>query len=227
MKWPVQSGGTSSSDVISPCLPGLSPEHPSAPPQRIPFTARLMLLSISLLTAALAIATPAPAFADLEFCNRTTDQSTLSVALAHYNVGFIHKRFRRDGSTGLTITVNPRWTIKGWWEIPHNECITTATDRDPNLKHYYYYAHSQDGSYADSGSYPLCGRKDGRFHVEYQMDRDNKPVQILALAPSGVRSVPANSIAALEAACASLGYRLLPFNQLDVEGNQHYTHEIF
>ena len=185
-----------------------------------------MMLSIGLLTAALAITTPEPAFAGLEFCNRTTDESTLSLALAHYNFGTIHKRFRKDGSTGLIITVNPRWTIKGWWEIPHNECVMTATDRDLDLKHYYYYAHSQDGLYSDSGNYPLCGRKYSRFHIEYQMNSDNKPVQIIALKSSDIKSIPVNSVKDLETACADLGYRLLPFNQLDVEGHENYTHEI-
>ena len=185
-----------------------------------------MMLSIGLLTAAFAITAPEPAFAGLEFCNRTTDGSTLSLALAHYNFGTIHKRFRKDGSTGLIITVNPRWTIRGWWEIPHNECIVTATDRNLSLKHYYYYAHSQGNSYNNSGSYPLCGRKYGRFHVEYQMNRDNKPMQILALKPSGINSISVASAADLETACADLGYRLLPFIQLDVGGDEHYIHEI-
>lgn len=185
------------------------------------------MISISLLTAALPVTAPEPAFAGLEFCNRTTDGSTLSLALAYYNSGYIHKRFRKDGSTGLTITINPRWTIKGWWEIAHNECIMTATDRDLNLKHYYYYAHSQDTSYEDSGGYPLCGRRYSRFHIEYRMTQDNTPVQVLALNPSGMKSVPVTSATDLEAACADLGYRLLPFNQLDVGENKNYTHEIF
>ena len=191
-----------------------------------PFTARLLALSVGFLAAALATAAPPPAFAGLEFCNRTADGSTLSLALAHYNFGTIHKRFRKDGSTGLTITVNPRWTVRGWWKIPHNECITAAPDRDPNLKYYYYYAHSQDGLYSDSGNYPLCGRKYSRFHVEYQMDSNNKTVQIIALKSSDIQSIPVNSAKDLETACADLGYRLLPFNQLDVEGHENYTHEI-
>ena len=194
-----------------------------------PFTARLLALSVGFLAAAIAIATaaPQPAFAGLEFCNRTADGSTLSLALAHYNFGTIHKRFRKDGSTGLTITVNPRWTVRGWWEIPHNECITAATDRDPKLKHYYYYAHSQDTSYEDSGLYPLCGRKYSRFHIEYRLTRDNKPVQVLAFNSSSIKSVPVTSATDLETACADLGYKLLPFNQLEVGENENYTHEIF
>ena len=187
-----------------------------------PFTARLLTLA-----AAIAIALPPPAFAGLEFCNRTADGSTLSLALAYYNFGNIHKRFRKDGSTGLTITVNPRWTIRGWWKIPHNECITAATDRDPNLKSYYYYAHSQDTSYEDSGLYPLCGRKYSRFHIEYRLNRDNKPVQVLAFNSSSIKSVPVTSATDLETACADLGYRLLPFNRLEVGENENYTHEIF
>ena len=192
-----------------------------------PFTQRLLTLSVSFLTAALAIATPEPAFAELEFCNRTADGSTLSLALAHYNFGTIHKRFRKDGSTGLTITVNPRWTIKGWWKIPHNACITAATDRDPSLQYYYYYAHSQNTLYEDSGDYPLCGRKYSRFHIEYRLTKDNEPVQVLAFNPSGVKSVPIPSATDLQAACADLGYRMLPFNKLEVGENESYTHEIF
>ena len=192
-----------------------------------PFTARLLTLSVGFLAAAIVIALPPPAFAGLEFCNRTADGSTLSLALAYYNFGNIHKRFRKDGSTGLTITVNPRWTIRGWWKIPHNECITAATDRDPKLKHYYYYAHSQDTSYEDSGLYPLCGRKYSRFHIEYRLNRDNKPVQVLAFNSSSIKSVPVTSATNLETACADLGYRLLPFNQLEVGENENYTHEIF
>ena len=214
--------GASRLDAIHHRLPTSPPPHRKLEP----FTARLMLLSVSLFTAALTITAPQPAFAGLEFCNRTTDQSTLSLALAHYNFGTIHKRFRRDGSTGLTITVNPRWTVRGWWEIPHNECIITATDRDLNLKYYYYYAHSQDNSYNDSGSHSLCGRKYSQFHIEYQLNGDNRPVQILALKSSGIDSVSLNSATDLATACAGLGYRLLPFIQLDVEGDEHYTHEI-
>lgn len=191
-----------------------------------PFTARLML-SISLLTAALAMAAPQPALAAVEFCNRTADGSTLSLALAHYNFGFIHRRFRRDGSTGLTITVNPRWTMRGWWEIPHNECVTAVTDRDIRLKYYYYYAHSQDTPYEDSGSHPLCGRRHSQFHIEYRLSPDHDPLQVLAFNLAGVKSIPVTSSAALEGACADLGYRLIPFKQLEVGENENYTHEIF
>ena len=186
------------------------------------FTRRLTILSISLLTT-LTVVAPEPAFASLELCNRTKAGSSLSVALAHYNFGTLHRRFRKDGSTGLTITVNPRWTIRGWWEIPHNECIVAATDRDLSLNYYYYYARSQDGSYNTSGNYPLCGRKYGQFHVEYQINSDNQPVQILALSPSDLDSVSLTPENNLQTACADLGYELLPFNQIDVGDSETYT----
>ncbi|HBP52994.1 MAG TPA: DUF1036 domain-containing protein [Synechococcus sp. UBA8638] len=186
-----------------------------------------MALSLGLLTTALAITAPAPALASLEFCNRTADGYPLSLAIAYYNFGIIHTRFRRDGSTGLTITLNPRWTIRGWWEIPHNECIMVAADRDLNLKYHYYYAHSPETSYEDSGPYLLCGRKYGRFHIEHSLNRDGETVEILTLDRSGVRSVPVASATGLQAACTDLGYRLLPFNQIDVGGSENYTHDIF
>jgi len=228
MKRHTPPGSASCLDAIGQYLPSGTAHHSSHPPHRTleSLTARLTMLSLGLLATALPVTAPEPAFANLEFCNRTADQSTLSLALAHYNFGTTHKRFRRDGSTGLTITVNPRWTVRGWWEIPHNECIVTETDRDLNLKHYYYYAYSQDNSYNDSGNYLLCGHKYRQFHIEYQLDDDNNTVQILALNPSGIDSVSVNSVTDLKAACTDFGYRLLLFNQLDVGGNEHYTHEI-
>lgn len=185
------------------------------------------MLSASLLASTLAITAPVPAFAYLEFCNRATDRSTLSLALANYNSGIKYVRFLKNGSPGLTIRLNPRWTIRGWWEIAPNECITPIS-RDLDLNYYYYHVRSSDDSYDDSGIYPLCGRKQGQFHVEYQLDNDNELMKMLALKPFGVESVAIDAAMTLKEACADLGlgYELLLFDQLDIKGEDNYTHEI-
>lgn len=178
-------------------------------------------LAVSLLTATLTTMAPKAAFAGLEFCNRTTGGSTLSLALAYYSSGTSHVRYRNDGSPGLTIILKPRWTIKGWREIGQNECIT-AINQKLNQTHYYYYAHSQDYSYNYSGDYQICGNKYGRFHIEYEINNE-KLVQILALKPSGINSAFVDSETDLEQACADLGYELLPFSQVDVGDAGDYT----
>ncbi|MYF36134.1 MAG: DUF1036 domain-containing protein [Synechococcus sp. SB0678_bin_12] len=176
---------------------------------------------VVLLASALAVMAPEPVVAGLEFCNRTHGASTLALALAHYNFGTSHVRSSKDDSPDLTIIVQPRWTIRGWWEIPQHECVT-AIDRDPDQTHYYYYAYSQDDSYNYSGDYQVCGRRYGRFHVEYKID-NNELVQILALKSWGIDTASVDSETGLEGACADLGYELLPFNQVDVGDTGDYT----
>jgi len=186
-----------------------------------PFTGQFTVLAISLITAILTILAPEEALAGLEFCNRTTGGSTLALALAYYNVGTSHVRHGKDDSSDLTIIVKPRWTIRGWWEIAQNECIT-AINHDLNQTRYYYYAHSPDYSYNYSGDYQICGHKYGRFHIEYEIN-DEKLVQILALKTSGLDSASVDSETDLEKACANLGYQLLPFNQVYVGDAGDYT----
>lgn len=185
------------------------------------FTGKLTVLSVSLFASALAAVAPEPAFAGLQFCNHTNGGSTLALAIAYYNPGTSHTRSRKDGSTGLTIIVKPRWTIRGWWEIAQNEC-TTVIDHDLSQAHYYYYAHSQDYSYNYSGIYQICGHKYSQFHIEYEID-NNELVQILALKSSGIDSASVNPETNLGKACADLNYKLLPFKQLYVGDTGDYT----
>ena len=185
------------------------------------FPQGLFILFSSLLASILAITTPQPAFAGLEFCNRTGGASALTVALAYYNFGISHARSGKDGTPVLNIVLNPRWSIRGWWEIPQNECIT-AIQHDLNQPNYYYYVRSQDGLYDIPGNYSLCAHKYSRFHIEYAIN-DGKLVQILALKPSGIDSAPVNAPIDLEKACAELGYQLLPFNQLPVGDTEEFT----
>ncbi|OOV33816.1 hypothetical protein BO91_02080 [Candidatus Synechococcus spongiarum LMB bulk10E] len=184
-------------------------------------TERVTILSASLL--AFTITAPEPAFAGLEFCNRTTGASTLTLALANYKFGISYVRYGKNNSPDLTIVRNPRWSIRGWWEIPQNECVT-AIHHNLNQRHYYYYVYSQDDSYARPGNYRICGHRYNKFHIEYAMN-NNKLVQILALKSSGIDSVPVNSGVDLEKACTDLGYgyELLPFNQLDVGDTEEFT----
>ena len=184
------------------------------------FIKNLPIVSVSFLASLFTISAPEPAFAELEFCNRITSGSTVNLAIAYYNSSISHIRSSKNDSPDLRIIVNPRWTIRGWWKLNHNECITTI-DRNLKLRYYYYYAYSQDDSYDDLGKYPLCGRKYNQFHVEYQMNNKNL-VEILALKPSGIDSVSLNSEADLEKACADLGYEFLFFNQIDVGDNEDY-----
>ena len=182
--------------------------------------ARVLLVNLLIFFVLIPMA-PAPALATLEFCNHTSDTSTLSLALAYYHFGTSHARSPNGGSSGLTITIKPRWIVKGWWEIKQNECITAIND-DLDQTHYYYYAYSQDYSYTDSGDYKLCGYEHGKFHVEYEIS-NHKLTQILTLKSSGLHSASVGPEVNLKQACAALGYDLLPFRQLDVEGSNHYT----
>ena len=203
--------------------------HPASHPNRrrqVPrggpgtFAKRLTILVASLLASALATTAPEPAVASLAFCNRTSVASTLTLALAYYKPGLLHVRSSRN-APDLSITLNPRWKIRGWWEIPQNECVT-AIHSNLSQKHYYYYVHSPDDSYELMGDYGLCGHQYSRFHLEYAMN-DDRLVEVLALKPSGIDSVPADSGADLEKVCADLGYEILPFNQLDVGENKEFT----
>lgn len=180
-----------------------------------------LLGGVILLASALAVMVPEPVFAGLEFCNRTHGASSLALALAHYNFGTLHVRSSKNGSPDLTITVQPRWTIRGWWKIPQHECVTVI-DQGLNQKNYYYYAYSQDYSYDYSGDYQVCGSRYGRFHIEYKID-NNELVQILALKPWGIDTASVDSETGLEEACADLRYELLPFNQIDVGDTGDYT----
>ena len=159
--------------------------------------------------------------AKLEFCNRTSGASTLTLALAYYNFPQSHVRSSRN-APDLTVVLNPRWSVRGWWEIPQNGC-TTVIHRDLNQPNYYYYVRSEDDSYDLQGNYGLCGHKYNGFHVEYAI-KDNNLVRILALKqPSAIDSAPVNEETSLQEACADLGYELLPFNQLPVEDRKDFS----
>jgi len=175
--------------------------------------------SVVLLASALAIMAPEPVFAGLQVCNHTHGASTLALALAYYNFGTSHVRSSKDNFPDLAIIVQPRWSIRGWWEIPQHECVTVI-DHDLDQTH-YYYAYSQDHLYNYSGDYQICGRRYGRFHIEYKID-NNKLVQILALKPWGIDTASVDPETNLEEACANLGYELLPFNQVNVGDTGDY-----
>ena len=115
----------------------LHPHHWQVPAKRKSgtFPQGFCIFSVSLLISAMVIVSPEPAFASLEFCNRTNGASALTVALAYYNFGTSHVRSGKDGAPALNIVLNPRWSIRGWWEIPPNECIT-ALQHDLKQKYY-------------------------------------------------------------------------------------------
>jgi len=103
---------------------------------------RLVLLVLaSLLCAALQVAHPSPASADLRLCNKYS--SEISVALAYYSK-----------SSG-------EWISEGWWVVEPDACKTPLSG-DLNERYYYVYAYSaESGTW--SGDYYFCMAKPDEF----------------------------------------------------------------
>lgn len=174
-----------------------------------------MALTVSLFISALAGLALEPAFAGLHFCNRAKEGGPLALAVAWYSPGTSHTR-----EDGLSIKVKPRWTVRGWWEMGQNDCVTVIGEE--LSQPYYYYTHNLNSAHNYSGSYQICGNRYGRFHMEYEME-NNELVKILALNASGIDSASVNSDTDLAEACAELNYELLPFQQLHVGNASDYT----